>query len=80
MSIRSSCLIALFKSSAGLLIFCLLILSVKAKVVLKSPTTSMAWFVSPINSVSFASCYLKLCFYMHKYSGLYVLLMIPLSS
>ena len=46
-------------------ILCLFALSVTEKGVIKFPTRIVDSFVSPFSSVRFASCILKLCYWVH---------------
>lgn len=59
MSITSSWLILLVRSSVSLQIFCLLVLSITERGVLKSPTLIVDMFISPFSSVIFCLMYFK---------------------
>lgn len=60
MSVMSGWLIVLLKSVMSLLIFCLLVLLVTERGVLKSMTVIVDLYISPCSSV-FAICNLELC-------------------
>ena len=55
MSVRFSCLMLLLTSFISLLIFCLLVLLITERVVLKSPTIILDLSISPFNSFVFVS-------------------------
>lgn len=59
MSIRSYRLMMLLNSSMSLMTFCLVILSVTEKGILKSPTIIADLSISPLNSISFYFIYFE---------------------
>lgn len=62
-SIRSSWLIVLFSHSISLLIFCLLVLSISRREVMKSPIIVVDFSLSAFSSASFLFllCFIALC-------------------
>lgn len=68
MSVRSSCLVVLFKSSASLLIFCLFALQNYCERGIGDYNCGFVYF--PGSSISFCSFILKLCYQWLRHLGL----------
>ena len=59
MSIRATFFIVLFKSSVLLLLFCLLVLSIVKREILKSSTIIVGFSISSYRSISFCFMYFE---------------------